>query len=708
MAELLFSNNYPGTILESFVKWSDTVFLSPPSKKYQTPTGFQEITNSSGASNRTRATEIYRTGVLRGPVVGSPPKGKLPLGWDLLTNNQNLHTAFGYLAYILSKASKLGNNEAINGGLSAVYALMSAQIWIRSDNGALFSFVAFFEWLKTKFPKPNGVGKNTWLRYLATGAFSSLNDGIAGEALILDFLSSVHTSPILKFIWLSKEVELDADDFQSFIIREENITQVIPYKPSLYWIGKDDYTKGLYSIATRNCAAFMEEFGAAERKLLVEGGNAGNEIFWPMYEKIPQQETQDIFEILKGFEAIDPLKIPILNLMKTLKEGAVEAVQILFNEDIPLKISVRSASLPKNLPFQKILFGPPGTGKSHEAEKVTKGFSVKRTTFHPDADYASFVGSYKPVSNEKGKISYEFRPQVFAEAYLEAWSDLNKPQFLLIEEINRGNCAQIFGDLFQSLDRNENGDSRYEARADADFAKWLQTKLAINAPALAAYEAAMASRGLDGLDWIVLPNNLYIWATMNTSDQSLYPMDSAFKRRWDWQYIPIDLVDARGMTIDLGTSGKYNWADFIEKVNERIYTLLESEDKQLGNRFVDPKTEPRVVNTTDFKAKVLFYLWSEIYKLETESGKSIFLYQPGGEGSDKVLFTFADLYKPGADKLILRSFMANLGLTPEEGPSEPADVSSETTSTDTDFPASSDDDTSADSEKSSDDEDEDL
>lgn len=252
-----------------------------------------------------------------------------------------------------------------------------------------------------------------------------------------------------------------------------------------------------------------------------------------------------------------------------------------------------------NIPHQIIFYGSPGTGKSREVERITNGYNRTRTTFHPETDYHSFVGSYKPVMDGIN-IKYEFVPQAFTKAYCNAWLNPEQPHFLIIEEINRGNCAQIFGDLFQCLDRDETGKSKYEIDCDKDLADYLKIEF----------------EGKDIVtDKIILPNNLYILATMNTSDQSLFPMDSAFKRRWDWEFVPINYDDANSLNIVIGDS-TYNWGKFIENINPKIKELTGSEDKQLGNRFVNPKDGN--ITFDQFRSKVLFYLWSEVYKDEFE------------------------------------------------------------------------------------------
>ena len=325
--------------------------------------------------------------------------------------------------------------------------------------------------------------------------------------------------------------------------------------------------------------------------------------------------------------------------------------------------------------LQQIHYGAPGTGKSHIVKKRTEGESVVRTTFHPDSDYSTFVGCYKPTTKEiemrdvtgkviiehglpvtENRIIYQFVDQAFLQAYTKAWKFYAeaeegvapKKQFLIIEEINRGNCAQIFGDLFQLLDRNDSGFSEYFIHADKDMQKHLSNafkdylikdshKDAINS--LYPKEDDVVAKVLSG-EILLLPNNLYIWATMNTSDQSLFPIDSAFKRRWDWEYEPIKYKNINWV-IDIEGS-KYLWTSFQREINKRIFDATNSEDKMLGDYFVNPAdgviTEKILLN------KILFYLWNDVCK--------------DGEGdifktADNEEVTFSDLHSDGGkDKLI--------------------------------------------------------
>lgn len=301
----------------------------------------------------------------------------------------------------------------------------------------------------------------------------------------------------------------------------------------------------------------------------------------------------------------------------------------------------------RDSPLQTIYFGAPGSGKSHMVAQdlsEVKEENIFRTTFHPDYDYASFVGCYKPEM-EGGKIKYAFTPQVFTNAYVRAWEHTDEDVYLVIEEINRGNCAQIFGDLFQLLDRKDDGTSEYPIHADNDLAIYLQDTLSDDA------KQGIAEGKL------CLPANLHIIATMNTSDQSLFPMDSAFKRRWDWEYIPIDYSDEvkSGQFVITINDKNYKWVTFLDAVNRHIRDLTHSEDKQMGNFFIKNSIEKEA-----FKSKVMAYLWHEVCKDEYGTQGNFFRsYEE--EKKDVKEFSFNGLYEKD-DDLLLQGFMAYLGV----------------------------------------------
>lgn len=338
---------------------------------------------------------------------------------------------------------------------------------------------------------------------------------------------------------------------------------------------------------------------------------------------------------------------------------------------------------------QQIFYGAPGTGKSYSINEQTESESVIRTTFHPDSDYSTFVGAYKPTTKEvelrdvtghkvvengcevmEDRIVYEFVDQAFLQAYVKAWKFIaennNEPkkQYLVIEEINRGNCAQIFGDLFQLLDRNKWGFSDYPINADKDMKKQLVKAfkgLSINdADTINGHYKGrdVVTEVLNG-DILLLPNNLYIWATMNTSDQSLFPIDSAFKRRWDWKYLPISNAQL-GWKIEADCM-LYDWWEFLEKINEKIGSLTNSEDKKLGYFFCKADNEG-VITAETFVGKVIFYLWNDVFK-DYEFSDTIF-----DDGKDGKL-TFDKFYTTeGKESKIVEEnvdlFLRNLNLQP--------------------------------------------
>lgn len=303
--------------------------------------------------------------------------------------------------------------------------------------------------------------------------------------------------------------------------------------------------------------------------------------------------------------------------------------------------------------FQQIFYGAPGTGKSryikdNEEVKIADGKNlVFRTTFHPDSDYSTFVGAYKPtmkpvadkykaVAGRDEEITYDFIPQAFLQAYIAAWNNQEENVFLVIEEINRGNCAQIFGDLFQLLDRDDVGFSEYPIKADRDLAKYLNGKDEMGNDVLTNKDGIKNGK-------LKLPKNLYIWATMNTSDQSLFPIDSAFKRRWEWKYMPI-ANEGKGWTVEIG-GNTYDWWTFLEAINKKIEDATYSEDKKLGYFFC--KAKDGVIDAKTFVGKVLFYLWNDVFKdtdivdslLKDEDGKKSFdkFYTSVGQGNTEIV-----------------------------------------------------------------------
>ena len=304
--------------------------------------------------------------------------------------------------------------------------------------------------------------------------------------------------------------------------------------------------------------------------------------------------------------------------------------------------------------LQQIYYGAPGTGKSYKINEITKSTkNFTRTTFHPDSDYSTFVGCYKPTmeptgtivgGKEQTKISYSYVAQAFLQAYTAAWKNTNEPYYLIIEEINRGNCAQIFVDLFQLLDRDENGMSSYGITPDKDIANYLKKEFA---------KIEIENADIKNGNTMILPSNLYILATMNTSDQSLFPIDSAFKRRWDWEYVPIEDAGKKHY-IKVGNK-KYDWWTFIDTINNSIDHITGSEDKKMGYWFVKPQNNDREITAKQFVGKVLFYLWNDVYKDYFDMSQCIFKIKNEDGTDEKKPFTY--FFGNEADKRI-QAFMA--------------------------------------------------
>ena len=445
--------------------------------------------------------------------------------------------------------------------------------------------------------------------------------------------------------------------------------------------------------------------------------------FFRLYIENPDITANEARELLSGQSDIDKFEYGYAStLWQMAKMLGANPIKDNINRSIQRQHPVKSIAR------QVIYYGAPGTGKSHKIKEQLEGVpkeNIFRTTFHPDSDYSTFVGSYKPtmekptdkiytkgeliskltemkeggityspqkfgakywrslkrlnlsdkkdilqacgmsdkytVEFDKGmavgeeylaclnesRIIYSFVPQAFLDAYMQAYKNPEEKVYLIIEEINRGNCAQIFGDLFQLLDRDADGKSEYSIKADADLRAFLEDKLSYNNPGIKDGE-------------LCLPSNLYIYATMNTSDQSLFPIDSAFKRRWDWEYEPIKYKNIDWKILIDGT--EYSWVSFQRKVNDKILSATSSEDKLLGDYFVNPSDG--VITDKVLLNKILFYLWNDVCKdgegdifkvSETEDVSFSELY---GEDGTKMLIkmmSYLGVTAPNSDKVTIKS-----------------------------------------------------
>lgn len=279
---------------------------------------------------------------------------------------------------------------------------------------------------------------------------------------------------------------------------------------------------------------------------------------------------------------------------------------------------------PPLLPHNRIIFGAPGTGKSHLLEKDRKQYfddaHYERVTFHPSYTYSQFVGAYKPVAlkntESKDDITYSFVPGPFCRTLAKAIQNPSENFLLVIEEINRANVAAVFGDVFQLLDRDESGKSEYPIDAGEDLKNYLE------------------EQGISLSDGkIAIPANMYIWATMNSADQGVMPLDGAFKRRWEFEYIGIDenesevasyeIPNVRNSDGNPATFTFIKWNDFRKALNKKLKNLqgtTVNEDKLLGPFFISAHClENAQENPKDFirlfKSKVLMYLYEDVCKM---------------------------------------------------------------------------------------------
>lgn len=244
-----------------------------------------------------------------------------------------------------------------------------------------------------------------------------------------------------------------------------------------------------------------------------------------------------------------------------------------------------------------IYFGAPGTGKSftlnRDKDELLNEFldNYERVTFHPDYSYANFVGTYKPVP-DGNNITYKYVPGPFMRIFKKAIINPDKPYLLIIEEINRANVAAVFGDIFQLLDRDENNESIYPIDASEDMKTFINQ------------------------DKIKLPENLFIWATMNSADQGVFPMDTAFKRRWDFKYFSINhdekLIENTHVILN---DKKFKWNILRKQINDELLSYKLNEDKLMGPFFAFNEYQneemPEDVFKDTFKNKIIMYLFED-------------------------------------------------------------------------------------------------
>ena len=274
---------------------------------------------------------------------------------------------------------------------------------------------------------------------------------------------------------------------------------------------------------------------------------------------------------------------------------------------VELKECVKfNEQLKNNFKRNIIYFGAPGTGKSYNLNQDKNNLlkyypnNYERVTFYPDFSYANFVGTYKPVP-ENDSITYKYVPGPFMRVLVKALDNPNEPYLLIIEEINRANVAAVFGDIFQLLDRTNSNDSEYPINTSEDVKEYLKEKLGKK------------------LDKIKIPQNMFIWATMNSADQGVFAMDTAFKRRWDFKYFSINHNEKLTENIKVNINGReIFWNELRKAINEELLAYKINEDKLIGPFFAFNEFQDKQITETEFKEifknKIIMYLFEDAAK----------------------------------------------------------------------------------------------
>lgn len=309
----------------------------------------------------------------------------------------------------------------------------------------------------------------------------------------------------------------------------------------------------------------------------------------------PQLESQ--IESLYPKEVVERIKSPMTLYVPTIKD---------YGDPIVPNISDKKSSngtIGDNI----ILYGVPGAGKSHtiETEYCNDEEHMERVVFHPDYTYSDFVGQIMPKIKEgTDKLEYKFVAGPFTKIMKKAYDNPSESFYLVIEEINRGNASAIFGDVFQLLDRNDDGTSTYGI-TNQDIA-----------------DIVYAGIGSDKK--VKIPENLTIIATMNTADQSVFTLDTAFKRRWHMRMIPNEVKKCKFADVKI-LDTEVTWSTFVTVINDLVLSensdLTSTEDKRIGAYFVKRKDIELIDGKYNpaFAEKVLMYLWNDVFKFSRDT-----------------------------------------------------------------------------------------
>lgn len=470
------------------------------------------------------------------------------------------------------------------------------------SGGSVFKF-SLFKYKKT----------NQWTVGSAKNNLKSLNEKEAIEiatkirdALVegADYIKNNGLNSIEDYILLEKELNNIFKDAQNYC----------PIKPTHVWIHKyytlifPDYFQRIHSEPMKK--DFLNKF-----RIEPENGYYANDGHFMLLARKTGIKLYSLFD-----ESIVKLFFNGNEIWDSLEKGKL----------VDLEDCEKGRNNFKKLKRNVIYFGAPGTGKSYNLNNDVKKIidedsQFERVTFHPDYSYANFVGTYKPVPDKdkerrKHTITYKYVPGPFMRSLVKAYKNPDKLFILMIEEINRANVAAVFGDVFQLLDRKDNV-SEYPIQTSEDMKEYLKQE----------FEGTGL---LENFDVISIPENMFIWATMNSADQGVFPMDTAFKRRWDFKYFKINHdEEAIENTIVILNNQQINWNDLRKEINKELLSYNLNEDKLIGpffafNEFKNQEI-PEDIFKEVFKNKIIMYLFEDAARSKRD------ILFSGAKGDDK-------------------------------------------------------------------------
>lgn len=307
---------------------------------------------------------------------------------------------------------------------------------------------------------------------------------------------------------------------------------------------------------------------------------------------------------LNRSDVIQSALLCAMNVIHASSDKIYEIVKICLNPELKeaLKnlIDKNEIDIGRNI----IFYGAPGTGKSYQIDQLTKGGNCIHTVFHADTQYSDFLGMLKPTMNDNNECSYHFMPGPFIQSYVNALKNPQIHHYLVIEEINRAQAAMVFGEIFQLLDRDENGVGYYEIEsADQSLVEYLINQIG-------GYP--------DNKVKLQMPGNLSILATMNSSDQAVMPLDTAFKRRWEFEYIQINMDKASDKIINIPNNNQtvgVAWRKLATEINERLSEFNIPEDRHLGPFFLSTNE----INEKGLTNKLFIYLWDDLLRHQAKT-----------------------------------------------------------------------------------------